>query len=247
MKQLQKGSSNIVLVLSLVVLFGLIAYIAIVKKPAILDKVLEKETALEVIPFQPPNFIPSKDWSIKYVALLKQAIKEKYGVDDNTLNENLYTVSVVKGTEADGSAIPHLREDNPIVRIRFIYKIDWVYFNRSGGGSFSIKDSSGNDLSDQQLLENIKSGLEPIFTIKNIISEKEATAKCPDSRNPLFPRPTGPWYNDNTNVMFNPQTSDLIFECNKEISVKENKCLFQSFSLITGAKLSSSEGACFVF
>ena len=193
--------------------------------------------------FKSPNFSPTKDWSIKYVALLKQAIKERYGIDDKTLNENLSIVSVRKGSQIDGWGIPYSRED--VGNFHFIYKIEWAYYN-SRGESISIKDSSGNDLTDQQFLENIKAKLESIFTIKNIISEKEAITKCGETSNPLFPPIEAPWYNNDNNISFYPPSNDLIFSCNKTINMKENKCLYEKFSLLTGSKLSSQEGACWV-
>jgi len=193
--------------------------------------------------FKSPNFSPTKDWSIKYVALLKQAIKEKYGIDDKTISENLSIVSVRKGSQIDGWGTPYSRED--IGNFHFIYKIGWAYYN-SRGESISIKDSSGNDLTDQQFLENIKAKLEPIFTIKSIISEKEAITKCGKTSNPLFPPIEAPWYNNDNNISFYPPSNDLIFSCNKTINMKENKCLFEKFSLLTGSKLSSQEGACWV-
>lgn len=193
-----------------------------------------------------PNFSPTKDWSIKYVSLLKQAIKEKYGIDDKTISENLSIVSVRKGSqidEIDGWGIPYSREG--VASFHFIYKIGWAYYN-SREGQISIKNSSGNDLTDQQFLENIKAKLDPIFTIKNIISEKEAVAKCGETSKPLFPQIEAPWYNNDNNISFYPPSNDLIFSCNKTISMKENRCLYEKFSLLTGSKLSSQEGACWV-
>lgn len=190
-----------------------------------------------------PNFSPTKDWSIKYVSLLKQAIKEKYGIDDKIIGENLSIVSVRKGSQIDGWGIPYSRED--VASFHFIYKIGWAYYNNRGE-QISIKDSSGNDLTDQQFLENIKAKLDPIFTIKNIISEKEAIAKCGETSKPLFPPIEAPWYNNDNNISFYPPSNDLIFSCNKTISMKENRCLYEKFSLLTGAKLSSQEGACWL-
>ena len=69
--------------------------------------------------FVPPNFVPQEDWAIKYVELFKQAIKEKYNIDDETLDKNLMIVSVKKGTKSN--AIIH-----------YIYKINWALFNGYG-------------------------------------------------------------------------------------------------------------------
>jgi len=193
--------------------------------------------------FKSPNFSPTKDWSIKYVGLLKQAIKEKYEIDDKTIGENLSIVSVRNGSQIDGWGIPYSRED--VGSFHFIYKIEWAYYN-SLGEFISIKDGSGNDLTDQQFLENIKAKLEPVFTIKNIITEKEAITKCGETSSPLFPPIKEPWYNNDNNISFYPPSNDLIFSCNKIINMRENRCLFEKFSLLTGSKLSSQEGTCWV-
>ena len=77
-------------------------------------------------------------------------------------------------------------------------------------------------------------------------TDKEAITKCGETSSPLFPPIKEPWYNNDNNILFYPPSKDLIFSCNKTINMKENKCLFEKFSLLTGSKLSSQEGACWV-
>lgn len=195
--------------------------------------------------FEAPSFSPTKDWSIKYVNLFKQAIKEKYGIDDKTLSENLIIQSVVKGTQVDGVASASSRED--IGSIHYIYKIQWTYFNGYGPQnslSFVIKDNSGNDLTDEQILENIKKNLIPVFTIKSIISEKDAINKCGGQLGQLFPPLRAPFYASDNNILFDASRKDLIFFCNQVINAEENKCLREAFSLQTGEKFLSQEIAC---
>ena len=197
--------------------------------------------------FESPNFSPSKDWSIKYIELFKQAIKEKYGIDDKTLNENLVIQSVVKGTQVDGAASPSPRDE--IGRIHYIYQIQWAYFNGYGPNnslSFIVKDGSGVDFTDEQILENIKKNLIPVFTIKSIISEKEAINKCSSKSGQLFPLLRAPFYAADNNILFDSSRNDLIFFCNKVVNASENKCLREVISLQTGEKFLSQEIACTV-
>lgn len=197
--------------------------------------------------FESPNFSPTKDWSIKYVNLFKQAIKRKYGIDDKTLNGNLIIQSVVKGTQVDGTASASSRED--IGSIHYIYKIQWAYFNGYGphnGLSFIVRDSSGNDLSDKQILENIKKNLIPVFVIESIIPEKDAINKCGGQSGQLFPPLRAPFYASDNNILFDASRNDLIFFCSRVINAEENKCLREAFSLQTGGKFLSQEIACAV-
>lgn len=197
--------------------------------------------------FEAPNFSPTKDWSIKYVNLFKQTIKEKNGIDDKTLNENLIIQSVVKGTQVDGVASASSRED--IGSIHYIYKIQWAYFNGYGpqnGLSFVVKDSSGNDLTDEQILGNIKKNLIPVSAIKSIISEKDAINKCGGQSGQLFPPLRAPFYASDNNILFDASRKDLIFFCSRVINAEENKCLREAFSLQTGEKFLSQETACTV-
>lgn len=208
---------------------------------------VHEEAVPLAISFERPNFSPTKDWSLKYVNLFKQAIKEKYSIDDKTLNENFIIQSVVKGTQVDGVASASSRED--IGNIHYIYKIQWAYFNGYGpqnGLSFVIKDSSGNDLTDEQILENIKKNLIPVFTIKSIISEKDAINKCGGQSGQLFPPLRAPFYASDNNILFDASRKDLIFFCSRVINAEENKCLREAFSLQTGEKFLSQEIACTV-
>ncbi|MBS3056714.1 MAG: hypothetical protein J4473_04740 [Candidatus Aenigmarchaeota archaeon] len=191
---------------------------------------------------QDPNFVPKEEWSIKYIQLFKQAIEEKYNIDDETLNNNLIIISVTKGTKSDGFAIPFTIEK--LGKIHYIYKIDWALYNGLGI-KFDIQDDSGNDLIDQQILDNMKSNLFPIFTITNIISKEQAVNSCSPSAE--FPSIEFPWYSNDNNIRFDEHRNELVFYCYKTISTEENKCLTETFSLETGEKLDSSEGACFVY
>src|SRR3989338_6506301 len=163
---------------------------------------------------QDPNFVPKEEWSIKYIQLFKQAIEEKYNIDDETLNNNLIIISVTKGTKSDGFAIPFTIEK--LGKIHYIYKIDWALYNGLGI-KFDIQDDSGNDLIDQQILDNMKSNLFPIFTITNIISKEQAVNSCSPSAE--FPSIEFPWYSNDNNIRFDEHRN----------------------------KLDSSEGACFVY
>jgi len=206
---------------------------------------MSEEAVPLAMSFESPNFSPSKDWSIKYIDLFKRAIKEKYGIDDKTLNENLIIQSVVRGSQVDGVTFASPREN--IGSIHYIYRIQWAYFNGHGphnGLSFIVKDSAGNNLTDEQILENIKKNLIPVFTIKSIISEKDAITKCSGQSSQSFPPLLAPFYTGDNNITFDPSRGDLIFFCSRVINAAENQCLREVFSLQTGGKLLSQETAC---
>ena len=181
--------------------------------------------------FVSPNFIPQEDWAIKYVELFKQAIKEKYNIGEGTLDKSLMIVSVKKGTKSN--AIIH-----------YIYRINWGLFNGYGdnnGISFIVQDNSGNELTDQQILENIKQSLIPIFTIKNIISKEQAIDSC---NQPVFPNLRQPFYTKNNNIIYDKSRNDLIYFCNKMSEEKGNKCSRDIISLTSGKILLSQEFDC---
>lgn len=181
--------------------------------------------------FVPPNFVPQEDWAIKYVKLFKQAIKEKYNIDDETLDKNLMIVSVEKGTKSNAV-------------IHYIYKIDWALFNGYGdnnGLSFIVQDNLGNELTNQQILENIKKSLIPIFTIKNIISNEQAINSC---NQPVFPNLRQPFYTQDNNIIYDKSRNDLIYFCYKISKEKGNKCSRDIMSLTSGNTLLSQEFDC---
>ena len=191
---------------------------------------------------QDPTFVAKDVWSIKYIQMFKQAIKEKYDLSDETLNGNLIVISVVKGTESDGFAIPFATEKYG--RIHYVYKVGWALYNDLGI-RFDVQDDSGAELSDQQILDNMKTSLTPVFAINSIVSKDQARNSC----NPQaeFPDLESPWYSNDNNIRFYGAGTGLVFECHKTVNTEENKCITEVFSLETGEKLNRSEGACLVY
>src|SRR3989344_243596 len=184
-----------------------------------------------------PDFAPSYDWSIHYVNLFKQAIKEKYDVSDDALNDRLKIIAVVDGKMVDGFAIDR-REG--LAKIHYLYQIDWAVYN----GHLSFDTLEAND---EQILQMMKDRIWPIFDIESVITKEKA-----ENLGLAYQELTSPWYNDNTWIYVEgsqnkPSYAKLVFDVPKTISEKDNKCLIETYSLETGEKLLSEELACVVY
>ncbi len=189
-----------------------------------------------------PNLEPLYDWSKSYVSLFKQAIKEKYNVSDETMDEKLRVISVVSGEEVDGPDIPFTSEN--LGKIHYLYQIDWAVYN--GHLKFKIKDSTSNELNDQQILEDMKSDIPQIFIIEKIISKEKAT-----DLGGVFPNLEWPFYSNDNNIEIEssynkPSYNKLVFNIYKTLSSSENRCLKEVFSLETGERFYSEERACVI-
>lgn len=198
--------------------------------------------------FKAPSFSPSKEWSNEYVALFRQAIKEKYGVEEEVLSNNLFIIGVANGQDTDGAIISPPQKGGAV--ISYIYRIQWAYFSGSESRAavrFLVEDTAGAPLNNKEIIENIKQNLSPIFSIKNIISEKEAEKKCGTlNAQKLSTLLKPPFYNNGeNNINFDSSRNDLFFECRETVNYRENQCSQTIFSLATGSELFSRETACY--
>ncbi len=194
-----------------------------------------------------PDYAFREDWSPKYIDLFKQAINQKYGIDNTLLENNLIVTGVTKGSKLDGFLIPQLNES--IGGISFIYIIEWLPYH--GVVEFDVADESGNDLTDQQILDSMKEVITPVFKSK-IIPKQQATGSCSPAVE--FPLLQSPGYSNDNNARFvktvvneTITVEDLLFNCYKTVNEQENRCSTEVFSLSTGDKLTSFEGACVVY
>lgn len=183
-----------------------------------------------------PEFQPSQDWSEHYVNLFKQAIKEKYSISEEILNQNLRIISVSAGKLTDG---PSYELRTGLGNIHYLYQIDWAIYNGELG--FDILD-----FSDEQILVQMKSRLFPVFAINSIISKDKASNLGLVHQDLRFP-----WYNDNNWIYVEgsqnvPSYGKLVFDVVKTVSSNDNKCLKETYNLENGEKLHSEEQACWM-
>jgi hypothetical protein len=115
-----------------------------------------------------------------------------------------------------------------------------------GQVEFFVKDENGELLSDEKIKENIKSNLEKIFRIRNVISKNRAINSC--SPPAEFHDLEYPWYVNFNNIRLDISTTErggkLFFECWRTVNDQQNECYIESFDLETGEKMVSMETPC---
>src|SRR3989344_8785505 len=73
-----------------------------------------------------PDFTPSYDWSKHYIELFRQAVKEKYEINDSVLYDRLRTISISVGNMTDG---PGYEIKIGLGQIHYLYQVDWAVYN----------------------------------------------------------------------------------------------------------------------